>query len=154
MASSNDYVYCMFGIKEKNSPFSFSDEQREKLLQEYDTVLLILDSEEFIRRITKSILERGFQGSFGFVHYYRDSMNLEFLHCVQKDPSLLAMHKRRKYAYQQEYRFVVRRKEHEKNCRFKEFCIGDISDISEVYEANSFFETFHAECEGMEDERR
>lgn len=152
MPSSNDFVYCMFGIQEKNSSFSFSDEQREKLLQAYDTVLLILDSEEYIRRITKSLLKNGRNVCNDFVKYFDEKcINQDLLCKVKRDPSMLSMYKRSKYAYQQEYRFVVKREEDEKNCKFKEFFIGDISDISEIHKAEVFFETFRAEFKGIVD---
>lgn len=130
-SSSNDYVYCMLGINPYGSNFSFTDEQKENIESFGDTALLILDRAEFINRIRNAAIKARYEVYGGFVQYYdetHDSVNLimSLLSGIQN----IAFWKRKKYYYQQEFRFLA----HAPNCDkdHLELNIGDIRDISKV----------------------
>lgn len=131
-SASNDYVYCMFGIYENCSNFVFTQEQKEKIKGFGDTALLILDKDEFYNRIRKAASKEGYEIHVGFVRYYdekQDSVNL--VYSLIKGMYNIAFWKRKKYAYQQEVRFLVHAQDNEKD--YIEFNIGDIRDISKVF---------------------
>lgn len=130
--SENDFVFCMFGIIPPNlGVFRFTEEQKSKLAETYDTALIIKDQNEFIKRINSQAKANGINIKYGFVKYYDESFDEASRLCSisEKEIDSVAFHKRNKYAYQQEYRFVV--KNRDANQLYYEMNIGDISDISE-----------------------
>ncbi len=134
-SASNDYVYCMFGINPYNNNFSFTKEQKEIIQTFGDTALLILDKDEFFKRIHKAALEKDYEIYGGFVHYYdeeKDSVNLNL--SLLSGMQNIAFWKRKAYAYQQEFRFLIHMPDSKKD--HLELNIGDIHDISKVYKAH------------------
>ena len=135
---SNDYVFCMFGIKSNTERFSFSDEQKREMLSFGDTALLITDSEEFYKRVRDALIARGVSlqdAHCGFVHYYDETVDSVNILCsLLQGMHNVAFQKRNKYAYQQEYRFLLPNCDREED--FVELQIGDISDISEIYKSS------------------
>lgn len=134
-SASNDYVYCMFGINPYNNNFTFTEEQKETIKTFGDTALLILDKDEFFKRIRNAALKENYEIYGGFVHYYdeeKDSVNLilSLLSGIQN----IAFWKRKAYAYQQEFRFLIHMPSGEKD--HLELNIGNIRDISKVYKTS------------------
>ena len=145
--SSNDYAYCMFGINPYSNSFSFTDEQKENIESFGDTALLILDKDEFFNRIRKAALKEGYEIYGGFVRYYdetQDSVNL--IMSLLSGIHNIAYWKRKKYYYQQEFRFLVHAPNCEKN--HLELNIGDIRDISKVLKTSKLL---NAEVVKIED---
>lgn len=144
---SNDYAYCMFGVNPYSNNFSFMDEQKENIQDFGDTALLILDKDEFFKRIRTAALKEGYEIYGGFVHYYdetKDSLNL--ILSLLSGMHNIAFWKRKKYCYQQEFRFLI----HAPNCEEKhlELNIGDIRDISKVLKTSKLL---NAEVVKIED---
>lgn len=132
---SDDYAYCMFGVNPYSDSFKFTNEQKENIMEFGDTALLILDKDEFVNRIRKVALQEGDEVYAGFVRYYdekQDSANL--IISLLSGMHNIAFWKRDKYAYQQEFRFLV----HAQGCKddHLELNIGDIRDISKVFKTS------------------
>lgn len=129
-ANSNDFVFCMFGIYPLLKKFSFTDKQKEKMLSFGDTALIILDSDEFIRRVCEAAKREGYEAHFGAVKYFDptvDSVNM--IVSLMKGMWNIAFWKRDKYTYQQEGRFVFTPGNGDDHI---DLDIGDISDITAV----------------------
>lgn len=132
---SNDYAYCMFGINPYSNSFSFTNEQKEIIENFGDTALLILDKDEFINRIQTEALKKTLDVYKGFVRYYEekeDSVNL--ILSLLSGMHNIAFWKRKKYIYQQEYRFLIHAQSYERE--HLELNIGDIRDISRVFKTS------------------
>jgi hypothetical protein len=134
-ARSDDLVLCMFGINPKNtSSFTFNKQQKDELLKFGDTALLITDPDEFYHRIVSALERENKRWLHRFVQYYDEQIDLGnvWLSLFQ-DMGNTAFWKRKSYSYQQEYRFSVFNENAEENMTLS---IGDISDISEVFESS------------------
>lgn len=131
--NSNDYVFCMFGIYPSLKSFAFTDEQKERMLSFGDTALVIQDSDEFIKRVKQAAQKRGYEAHFGAVQYFdpsEDSANL--ILSLLKGMWNIAFWKRKRYAFQQEGRFVFTPGDEQDHIELE---IGDISDISTIVPA-------------------
>jgi hypothetical protein len=137
---SDDYIFCMTGLKpnlivEENMPIlsSVMDSFGQKSL-------LILDSQEFIRRIKIAAQMNGYSVECDFVRYYDDEYNnLDMLSSLVYKTSNIAFWKRKKYSSQSEFRFLFHGnfdKDH------LELPIGDISDISKTIDCDKLVKTF------------
>ena len=131
---SDDYVFCMFGIYPSTMTFQFSDKQKEKMLSFGDTALIILDSEEFIKRVKIAAEKKGHKTHFDAVNYYDASEDYANVFIsLLKGIWNIAFWKRKSYAYQQEARFVFIPDGSDDD--HIEMDIGDVSDISYVVPA-------------------
>lgn len=129
-ANSNDFVFCMFGIYPALNSFTFTDKQKEKMLSFGDTALIVLDSEELIRRVFGAAGKAGYEAHFGAVQYFNPAEdNANMIISVLKGMWNVAFWKRDKYTYQQEGRFVFTPGNGQDHI---ELDIGDISDITAV----------------------
>lgn len=129
-ANSNDFVFCIFGIYPALNLFAFTDEQKEKMLSFGDTALIVLDSEELIRRVFSAAEKAGYEPHFGPVQYFNPAEdNANMIISALKGMWNIAFWKRDKYTYQQEGRFVFTPGNGEDHI---ELDIGDISDITAV----------------------
>lgn len=129
-ANSNDFVFCMFGIYPSLNKFFFTDKQKEKMLSFGDTALIVLDSDEFIRRVLAAAEREGYEAHFGAVNYFDptvDSVNV--IVSLLKGMWNIAFWKRDKYTYQQEGRFIFTPGNGDDHINLD---IGDISDITAV----------------------
>lgn len=129
-ANSNDFVFCMFGIYPSLEKFAFTDKQKEKMLSFGDTALIVLDSDELIRRVCEAARREGYEAHFGAVKYFDptiDSVNV--IVSLIKGMWNIAFWKRNKYTYQQEGRFVFTLGNGDDHI---DLDIGDISDITAV----------------------
>jgi hypothetical protein len=134
---SNDFCYCFWGMNNSNYREHFTDEQKEKLSEMGDWALVILNYNEFMRRVVEAVNKAGYEIYGGFVDYYNpkiDSFNVKKL--LSKDGlKYIPLLKRNKYEYQQEFRLVVHAPDvHDEHIEIK---IGDISDITKKIKANS-----------------
>lgn len=132
------FAYCMFFINPNNGDFAFTDKQKEKFMSFGDTALLITNQLEFIRRIKNRINEMGLDLLHHSISYYNsneDSANLWF--SLMNGMHNIAFWKDSEYAYQQEYRFLI------KNDNIKDdhlvIDIGNIEDISKVIKTDQLF---------------
>lgn len=135
--NSDDYVFCMFGINPKFChSFRFSDEQKKKWLEIYDTALLITDSEDFFKRIAIASQNEGLELSGGFVNYYNEQSGdiSPWISSVINGTNSVAYYKRMRYAYQQEFRIIAPSGKKDN----LEIDIGNISGISEVFSLEVF----------------
>ena len=129
---SDDFVFCMFGIYPQLENFIFTEKQKEKMLSFGDTALVILDSEEFIKRVIKAAEKAGFSAYFSGVKYYDETTdNANLIIDLLNGMHNVAFWKRNSYAYQQEGRFVFVAGNNTDDHITLE--IGDISDISLVF---------------------
>ena len=136
--NEDDFVLCMFGINPQiHKSFCFNEDQKKKWLEIYDTALIIKDQQEFFNRIKNKALEMNIDIIGDFVNYYDDSINdvTPFICSLLKGIRNSVFHKRKKYAYQQEYRFTM--VNNKKSDNF-EMNIGDISDISTILPLDKF----------------
>jgi hypothetical protein len=133
---SDDYVFCMFTAEKTNMQFSFTDEQKEKMLSFGDTALIIKDGNEFIRRVKIAAEKAGYQLYVGKVTYYDPSIDGDkFWGSMINGIWNVCLCKRKRYEYQQEFRFIfVKDKEHniEDHIQLE---VGDLTDITEVITA-------------------
>lgn len=126
---SDMFSFCMLGVKPNTTRFEFTDKQKTELIKFGDTALIILDSDEFERRVKNAVDKAGYSVLNGFVNYYDSSEdNGNLILSALKDIRNVAMWKREEYSYQQEYRFVIHPNNHGDDHVILD--IGDISDIS------------------------
>lgn len=130
--NENDFVFCMFGVNpNKYCSFTFTEEQKEKLVAFDEAALLITDTYEFCRRIKKSADKEGLRITSDFVNYYDDTIDdvtrLAQL-CINGTQNIV-FHKTQRYSYQQEYRFTIK---NDDGTEFIELDIGDITKISKI----------------------
>lgn len=133
-SNSDDYVFCLFGIYPHIPNFEFTDKQKEKMLSFGDTALIILDSEEFIKRVCIAAKKEGYIAHFDAVQYYDSSVDDgNMILSLAKGIWNIAFWKRKSYSYQQEGRFVFTHGDVKVD--HIELDIGDISDITGVVPA-------------------
>lgn len=138
---SNDYAFCMFSCYHTPGSFSFSDQQKAELLSMGDTALIILDNDEFRRRVQVAAEAQGFEVHFGPVNYFDESEdNANMIISTLRGMWNLAFWKRKDYSYQQEARFVF--SPYKEGVEHIELDIGDISDISQKVDARSALTAF------------
>lgn len=145
--SSNDYAYCMFGVNPYSKNFSFTSEQKKNIQSFGNTALLILDKDEFFNRLRAAALKEGYEIYGGFVHYYDETQDsVDYIASLLSGMRNVAFWKRKKYYYQQEFRFLIHAKNHDKD--HLELNIGDIRDISKVFQTSKIL---NAEVVKIED---
>lgn len=133
-SNSNDYVFCMFGIYPSIENFNFTDKQKEKMLSFGNSALIILDSDEFVRRVIIKAEKEGYKVHFRPVQYYDPSIDSgNMLISLLSGMWNIAFWKRDSYVYQQEVRFVFT--PGNEAVDHIELDIGDISDITEIIPA-------------------
>lgn len=142
-------VFCMFMFDYRNHvdehlngdnltiKYQFTKEQLEKMPNFGDSVLIIKNGNEFVRRVKEGLLKAGYGFTRDFVQYYGFN-NIEHLKQVQKNNSRIAFWKRDKYSYQQEYRFLI----HDFVDDYLSVEIGDISDISALLKTKELLNTY------------
>lgn len=131
----NYFAFCMLSFPEKEKTFTFSDEQKSKILDFGDSALLITNRSEFLRRITIALNKEKLTGFHGPVNYYdetNDDLNY-WRSILNNGTQEVAFWKRARYAYQQEYRILIKPPVVEKD--FYELDIGSIADISTILTA-------------------
>lgn len=127
--SEDDFVFCMFSVNpQKKDEFRFTEEQREKIIDTYDTALIITDVYEYFNRIKQKALSEGIDITGGLVRYYDECIDIPqvFINLLSGMEKVV-YYKRKRYSIQQEYRFTVPNPHKD---MYFEFNIGDISDIS------------------------
>ena len=132
---SDDYVFCMFGISPDKREFEFSEKQKEKMITFGDTALLILNQEEFLRRVSKAAKDDGYKVFYGKVQYYNPDIDGgNFLLSLIQGMWKIAFWKRKRYSYQQEYRFLFVPENRQDKSRKDHITLnlGDLSDITEI----------------------
>lgn len=114
-------IYCLYGVK--TSLVNFKKKTLQRILIENEvkdfgkSALLIINPEEFLKRINKALVKESKEFNFHPVNYY-DHRTYE--------GELSPFYKSDKYKYQNEVRLWI---PYEKEEPY-EFLIGDISDIS------------------------
>lgn len=131
---SKDFAFCMFGISPESDHFMFNEEQKREMLAFGDTALVITDACEFCKRVRKELINRGISlqdSHSGFIRYYDEKVDsLDIIAHLFNGMHNVAFQKRKKYAYQQEFRLLLPNNDPLVDCC--ELQIGDISGISEV----------------------
>lgn len=142
-------VFCMFMIDYRNHisesldnktlkvRYEFTEEQVKKLPNFGESVLLIKNGNEFVKRVKQGLLAENIGFTRDIVQYY-GSNNLENIKQVTSNNSRIAFWKREKYAYQQEYRFIA----HTEVDDYLIVNIGDISDISNIVNTRDMLGTY------------
>lgn len=127
---SNSFVFCTFSTLPNVSSFQYTGEQKEKMSQFGDTALIITDRYEFVRRVTMAVQRDNLKGLHGFVNYAdeKEDSAAYWISLLRNGLSYSAFWKRKRYAYQQEYRFLIEPPVVEAD--FYELNIGNIEDIS------------------------
>ena len=137
-ANENDFVYCLFSIYPNNSTFQFGEEIQLKMPKEYDTALVILNSNIFFERINKKAQEDNINIRCAKVNYYDEKKDdiSRMYSLLNNGIDSIAFHKRNQYEYQQEYRFTSPKQE---GIDHLELNIGSIEDISKVFSVEELF---------------
>ena len=132
---SNCFVFCMLSLENTSNIFQFSDEQKEKILDFGDTALLITDRDAFLQRVAVALERDDIKGYHGFINYYDETKDhvKYWASLITNGINHVAFWKRERYAYQQEYRFLIEPPATEND--YYELDIGDITDISIVLTA-------------------
>lgn len=144
--NSDDYIFCMFGISSNDcSPFRFSDEQKKKWLEIYDTALLITDCDNFLKRVNDAAINEGVEIQRRFVTYYDEKAGeiVPWMSALMNGLDSVAFYKRKRYNYQQEFRFTAPKCEKD----YLELNIGNISDFSKVFPLEMFFNSEIMRCQ-------
>lgn len=139
-------VFCMFRYDERNKLsettedgqelFEFSPEQVRYMPEFGDSVLVIKDADEFIRRVAAALQKEGLIHARGNVRYF-DGNDLEYFQDVKDEPVHTAFWKRKKYSYQQEFRILIDKPIEDHYI----LNIGDISDISKIMKSELMLNT-------------
>jgi hypothetical protein len=131
---SDDYVFCLFGVNPyKHDAFEYTQEQKEKIAEFGDTALIITDFPELCRRIINAAERDGFAVKGAFVQYYDETVDdANRIISLMLDMRNIAFQKRKQYAYQQEYRFLLTPKNDDK-AEHIVLDIGNIEDISMTF---------------------
>jgi len=134
---SDDYVFCLSGVYPfKNKAFEYTQEQKEKISEFGDTALIITDVYEFYRRVLDSAEKSEFITKGNFVYYYDETIDeANRIFSLLLDLRNIAFQKRKKYSYQQEYRFLLTPKIENKS-EFIKLNIGNIEDISVIFKTS------------------
>lgn len=123
------------------------------MLSSGDTALIVLDHDEFIRRVKVAAERAGYKVYFKPVQYYDPTVDGgNMLISLLAGMWMIAFWKRVSYSYQQEVRFVFT--PGNENIDHIELDIGDISDITTIIPAKSALsaieEIFAGESKNME----
>lgn len=139
-------VFCMFRYDERNrlnettddgnELFGFSQEQVKYMPEFGDSVLVIKDANEFLRRVTVAMQKDKLAFAKGDVQYFEGN-ELKCFQDIKREPSHVAFWKRKKYAYQQEHRLLVGKQVEDHYI----LNIGDISDISQIMKSELMLNT-------------
>jgi len=148
---SDDYVFCLSSVYPfKNKTFKYTQEQCDKISEFGDTALIITDVYEFCRRLLDTAKNSGFDAKGNFVYYYDETVDeVNRIFSLMLDLRNIAFQKRKKYSYQQEYRFLLTPK-NKRKLDFIELHIGNIEDISVIFRTSDLLRStiepmrFHA----------
>lgn len=134
---SNNFVFCMFSTLPDIKSFQYSEEQKEKMSSFGDTALIITNRDEFIRRLSIAVLHDKLTGSHGFVRYADEKVDSAayWTSLFKNGMSYSAFWKRKRYAYQQEYRFLIEPPTVKTD--YYKLNIGNIEDISYSFSIRS-----------------
>ncbi len=132
---SDSFVFCMFSTLPEIKSFQYSQEQKEKMIGFGNTALIITNRDEFIRRVSVAVLRDQLDGCHGFVRYADEKVDSAeyWISLLRNGMSYSAFWKRKRYAYQQEYRFLIKPPVTKND--FYELNIGNIEDISIILPA-------------------
>ena len=148
---TGETVFCMFGVNPKKEKFRFTDKQKEKMLSFGDTALIVLDHDEFIRRVKVAAEQAGYKVYFKPVQYYDPTIDGgNMLISLLAGMWNIAFWKRDSYSYQQEVRFVFT--PGDENIDHIELDIGDISDITAIISAKSALSAIVEKADSSETE--
>ena len=112
------------------------EESRPAFSQFGNYAVLVLDPDEFLRRVRDAVEREGYQMALGFVKYYNpgeypQALPEPFGERATFEPAFL---KRRSYELEREYRIAVNTSTYDDEHRTLD--IGDISDITAVFDIN------------------
>lgn len=156
-------VFCMTGITTKDLNFKeidentlvadvkFSDMIRKVYDESYwNSVLVIEDSTQFIERLTKVCKEKGILMARKSVNYTNMDINgIDRMNSIAENVINVAFWKGNLYSYQHEYRFAFESEVVDDSFIIN---IGDISDISKIYNREELIEFMN--CESQVEIRR
>ena len=136
LQSGKIYAKTLGYYRKREEKFRFTDKQKEKMLSFGDTALIVLDHDEFIRRVKVAAEQAGYKVYFKPVQYYDPTIDGgNMLISLLAGMWNIAFWKRDSYTYQQEVRFVFT--PGDENIDHIELDIGDISDITAIISAKS-----------------
>ena len=133
-------VFCMFLLDERNYirgsnsiyRYRFSSEQKDKMKNFGDSVLIIHDNDKFFNKVYNAAIRERIDFKRGLVKYYNIANDDNYLIDTTNDRLMAAYWKRNIYSYQQEYRFLFKKSVED----HLEIDIGNISDISCILNSN------------------
>ena len=134
---SNSYVFCMFNAMWNGGMgFSFTEEQKENIRKFGNKALVIINFNEFQRRIIEAAQKAGYKVVINDVNYYPEGISaVPYLINMYLNFEDVVFWKNDSYKYQQECRIALINTDDESEDTFT-LDIGDISDISEVVSAD------------------
>ena len=142
-------LYCMFAIvgdmlkvvkedeKYYYTKFDLPKEQIDKMIREFGDRLIFVNPSQFIDRITKTFNEKGYAYRGGVVKYDDYNINSSARMSSYKNQGTdIYFWKDKYFENQYEYRIVLTNQEVDEALIVN---VGDISDISTIFNANEFF---------------
>lgn len=150
-------IFCMYGLKRSDirdfSKFIPREKFKDMVDKNYwQSALIITDQDKFFYRMKRKCVENNIKGLGNIVEYIDVNLNSEErLIKYLNDPSKVAFWKDNYYINQYEYRFVF----HEERVD-DDFIIdiGDISDISNVYDEKALLDFIEDEYRLEDSQRR
>lgn len=132
---ANSFVFCLLSLAERTETFKFSDEQKKKILDFGDSALLITDRDKFLQRIETALERQNLEYHHDYVDYYDETKDniIDWISLISNRDEYVAFRKRIRYAYQQEYRFLIKHPPTEED--YFELDIGNIEGISVILTA-------------------
>ena len=142
-------VFCMFMLDYRNHTdcilegeqlrvtYTLTEEQRTKMSNFGEYVLIVKNNYEFIQRINAALKKLEMNYYMDKVNYH-ESNKIEQYKEIYKNNYRVAFWKRNTYSYQQEYRLIIENEVDD----FMSFEIGDISDITELMTVEKLFSTY------------
>lgn len=92
-------IYCLTSIDRSKLGTPEALTEIKRIGTGYDTMILLLDCPEFLRRVERRLQEVGYEMYDGFVTYYKET---DAVH-----EKLTPFHKRERFSYQHEYRIYA-----------------------------------------------
>lgn len=117
--------------------FDLPNEQIDKMIREFGDSLIFVTPSQFIDRITKTLNEKGYAYRGGLVKYDDYNINSSARMSSYKNQGTdIYFWKDKYFENQYEYRIVLTDQEVDEALIVN---VGDISDISTIFNANEFF---------------
>ena len=126
--NENDYIKFICG---------FTDKQKQELENDFgESVLVILDTDEFIKRISSVFTRNGIIYRYGLISYNTGNSE-DRIKSIFQNSSNIVFNKDLIFNYQQEFRILITNRAVEDHFEIDGV---DLSDISKIYQTKEFLQ--------------